>query len=430
MEKINKTSSSKSYGPMIIIGSLFFVFGFVTWVNSVLIPYFKLTCGLSIKEAMLVAFAFYISYFVMAFPSSFILKKTGYKNGMMIGLFVMAAGALIFVPAAATRAYGIFLLGLFVEAAGLTLLQTAANPYITILGPIESAASRISIMGVCNKVAGAIAPLILVGAIIKNPDEIDQVKAQLLTLTPLQQSVVLDDLSSRLIMPYIVISVVLVGLGLLIKFTHLPDINDETSNALPSSAGLQQSKSLLQQRHLVLGAVAIFCGVSVEVLAVDSIINYAQYTGLSFRDAKYFATYTLLIMVISYCIGIFTIPKIIKQRKALMLSAIIGIVFTITALLIKGPASVWFIALLGLGNALLWPTIWPLSLEGLGKLTSKGAALLIMGVVGGGLSPLLYGVISDAGNPQIAYAIFIPFYLFILYFSLSGYKVKHTPAVK
>ena len=409
MEKINKTSSSKSYGPMIIIGSLFFVFGFVTWVNSVLIPYFKLTCGLSIKEAMLVAFAFYISYFVMAFPSSFILKKTGYKNGMMIGLFVMAAGALIFVPAAATRAYGIFLLGLFVEAAGLTLLQTAANPYITILGPIESAASRISIMGVCNKVAGAIAPLILVGAIIKNPDEIDQVKAQLLTLTPLQQSVVLDDLSSRLIMPYIVISVVLVGLGLLIKFTHLPDINDETSNALPSSAGLQQSKSLLQQRHLVLGAVAIFCGVSVEVLAVDSIINYAQYTGLSFRDAKYFATYTLLIMVISYCIGIFTIPKIIKQRKALMLSAIIGIVFTITALLIKGPASVWFIALLGLGNALLWPTIWPLSLEGLGKLTSKGAALLIMGVVGGGLSPLLYGVISDAGNPQIAYAIFIPF---------------------
>jgi len=208
----------------------------------------------------------------------------------------------------------------------------------------------------------------------------------------------------------------------LIKFTHLPDINDESSNAPPPSTEAQQRKSFFQHKHLLLGAFAIFCGVSVEVLAVDSIINYAQYTGLSFRDAKYFATYTLLIMVVSYCIGIFTIPKIIKQRKALMLSAIIGILFTIMALLIKGTASVWFIALLGLGNALLWPAIWPLSLEGLGKSTSKGSALLIMGVVGGGLSPLLYGAISDAVNPQIAYGILIPFYLFILYFSVSGYK--------
>jgi len=407
---------------MIIIGSLFFVFGFVTWVNSLLIPYFKLTCALTVKEAMLVAFAFYISYFVMAIPSSLILGRTGYKNGMMLGLFVMAAGAMIFIPAATTRAYSIFLLGLFIEAAGLTLLQTAANPYITILGPMESAASRISIMGVCNKVAGAIAPLLLVGALIKNPDEIDQVKAQLLTMTPSQQTVVLDDLSSRLIMPYIVMSVVLICLGLLIKLSRLPDINDETSNSIPSSAKGPQSKSLFQHKHLLLGAVAIFCGVGVEVLAVDSIINYAQYEGLSFRDAKYFATYTLLIMVISYCIGIFTIPKIIKQRNALMLSAIIGIFFTIMALLIKGPVSVWFIALLGLGNALLWPAIWPLSLEGLGKLTNKGSALLIMGVVGGGISPLVYGAISDAANPQIAYGILIPFYLFILYFSASGYK--------
>ena len=422
MEKITKNSSSKSYGPMIIIGSLFFVFGFVTWVNSLLIPYFKLTCALTVKEAMLVAFAFYISYFVMAIPSSLILGKTGYKNGMMLGLFVMAIGAMVFIPAATTRAYSIFLLGLFIEAAGLTLLQTAANPYITILGPIESAASRISIMGVCNKVAGAIAPLLLVGALVKNPDEIDQVKAQLLTITPAQQTAVLDDLSSRLIMPYIVMSIVLVGLGLLIKLSHLPDINDETSNTSPSSIEGPQSKSLFQHKHLLLGAIGIFCGVGVEVLAVDSIINYAQYTGLSFRDAKYFATYTLLIMVISYCIGIFTIPKIITQRKALMLSAIIGILFTIMLLLIKGPTSVWFIALLGLGNALLWPAIWPLSLEGLGKLTSKGSALLIMGVVGGGLTPLLYGVISDAANPQIAYGILIPFYLFILYFSVSGYK--------
>lgn len=419
---MSNNSSKNKYGPMIIIGCLFFVFGFVTWVNSVLIPYFKLICELSVKEAMLVAFAFYISYLVMAFPSSFILRKTGYKNGMMSGLFVMAAGALIFIPAASTREYSIFLIGLFVEAAGLTLLQTAANPYVTILGPIESAASRISIMGVCNKLAGAIAPLLLVGAIVRNPNEIDEITSQLVTMSTAQQNQVLDELSSRLIYPYIIISIVLAGLGLLIKLTSLPDIKDENVETNRAANSAKPHKSFFQHPHLILGAIAIFCAVSVEVLAVDSIINYAQYTGLSFREAKYFATYTLLIMIVSYCIGIFTIPKIITQRKALIISSAIGVVFSVLAIFIKGHTSVWFISLLGLGNALLWPSIWPLSLEGLGRSTSKGSALLIMGVAGGGVTPVLYGAISDASNPQLAYWVFIPFYLFILYFSAAGYR--------
>jgi glucose/galactose transporter len=382
---------------------------------------------LSVKEAMLVAFAFYISYLLMALPSSYILKRTGYKKGMMLGLFVMAAGAFIFIPAANTREYSIFLLGLFVEATGLTLLQTAANPYVTILGPIESAASRISIMGVCNKLAGAIAPLLLVRAVVKNPNEIDEVQKQLTTISAEQQAIVLNDLSGRLVLPYIVIGLVLIGLGLVIKFTNLPDIDDEAAN---KSAVAGEKESFWNHTHLLLGAIAIFCGVGVEVLAVDSIINYAQFTGLSFREAKYFATYTLLIMIISYVIGIFTIPKFISQRKALLFSAVLGIVLTVLAISIKGPVSVWFIALLGLGNALLWPAIWPLSLEGLGKNTSKGSALLIMGVVGGAVTPLLYGLITDAGNPQIAYWILIPFYFFILYFAVSGYKAGKETALK
>lgn len=415
----NTSITANKYGPMIIIGSLFFVFGFVTWINSVLIPYFKLVCELSTKEAMLVAFAFYISYFLMAFPSSYILKRTGYKNGMMIGLFVMAVGAFIFIPAANTRAYSIFLVGLFIEATGLTLLQTAANPYVTILGPIESAASRISIMGVCNKLAGAIAPLLLVGAIVKNPNEIDEVTKQLTIITAEQKDILLNDLSARLVLPYIIIALVLIGLGLVVKFTKLPDIDDEAANKSDTTG---EKHNLWKHTHLLLGAIAIFCGVGVEVLAVDSIINYAQFTGLSFREAKYFATYTLLIMIISYVIGIFTIPKLISQRKALLASATLGIVLTVLAILIKGAFSVWFIALLGLGNALLWPAIWPLSLEGLGKDTSRGSALLIMGVVGGAVTPLLYGLISDASNPQTAYWIMIPFYVFILYFATTGYK--------
>ena len=422
---MSTNSSTNKYGPMIIIGSLFFVFGFVTWINSVLIPYFKLICDLSVKQAMLVAFAFYISYFLMAFPSSYILKKTGYKNGMMLGLFVMAGGALIFIPAANTREYSIFLIGLFVEATGLTLLQTASNPYVTILGPIESAASRISIMGVCNKVAGAIAPLLLVGAIVRNPNEIDEVQKQLTTVSISEQNIILDELSARLVFPYMVISIILIVLGLIIKLTNLPDIDDGTANAGGSGAGAVK-KDLFQHTHLILGAIAIFCGVGVEVLAIDSIINYAQFTGLSFREAKFFATYTLLIMIISYCIGIVAIPKIIPQRKALIASAALGVVLTILTASIEGPLSVWCIALLGLGNALLWPSIWPLSLQGLGKSTSKGSALLVMGVVGGAVTPLLYGVISDATNPQSAYWILIPFYLFILYFSIFGYKSGKT----
>lgn len=421
MRDQNRKSSGSTVMIMIIIGSLFFVFGFVTWVNSVLIPYFKLICELSVQQAMLVAFAFYISYFLMAFPSSFILKKTGYKNGMMLGLFVMAAGAMIFIPAANTRDYSIFLIGLFVEATGLTLLQTAANPYVTILGPIESAASRISIMGVCNKTAGAIAPLLLVGAIVQNPNEIDEVQKQLLTVTMSEKQIILDELSARLVAPYIAIGTVLIGLGLVIRFTKLPDIDDEVNTV--QEQGPYIKKSLIDFPYLMLGALAIFCAVGVEVVVIDSIINYGQYTGLSFRDAKYFATYTLLIMIISYAIGVVTIPKIISQRNALIISAAFGIILTVFTMATEGTLSVWFIAFMGLGNALLWPSIWPLSIHGLGGLTSKGSALLVMGVVGGAIVPLLYGMLSDSFDPHTAYWILIPFYIYLLYFALSGYKV-------
>ena len=274
-------------------------------------------------------------------------------------------------------------------------------------------------MGVCNKLAGAIAPLLLVGAIIKNPNEIDEVQKQLANVTAIQQDAILNELSARLVSPYILIGLVLISLGLVIKFTKLPDIDDEAAN---KSTAQGKRDNLWQHPHLILGAIAIFCGVGVEVLAVDSIINYAQFTGLSFRAAKYFATYTLLIMIISYIIGIFTIPKFISQQKALLCSAVLGIALTILSIMIKGPVSVWFIALLGLGNALLWPAIWPLSLAGLGKATSKGSALLVMGAVGGAVVPLLYGMVSDASNLQIAYAVLIPFYAFILYFAVAGYK--------
>lgn len=419
--------AKNNYKAIFVIGVLFFVFGFVTWLNSILIPYFKLTCNLSTKQSMLVAFAFYISYFLMAIPASFILKKTGLKNGMMLGLFVMATGALVFVPAAINRTYEIFLLALFIQATGLTILQTASNPYITILGPIESAASRISIMGICNKTAGAIAPLILINAITKNPEEIDQVQKQLPGLSPGDQATLLNELASRLITPYIVMALVLVGLGLMIRLAHLPDISQKEK---PSDDNVPEAAktSIFQYPYLILGAVTIFCAVSAEVLAVDSIIGYAQYQGYSFADAKYFASYTLIFMIACYAIGVFAIPRIIKQRRALQICAAAGIVLSSVAILVAGTSSVWCIALLGFFNGMLWPSIWPLAIDGIGRFTSRGSALLIMGIIGGALTPLLYGYLSDHSNHQSAYWILLPCYLFILFYATRGYRIGKQSA--
>jgi FHS family L-fucose permease-like MFS transporter len=420
----NKKANNKA---ILIIGILFFVFGFVSWMNSVLIPYFKLACSLSTRQAMLVAFAFYISYFIMAIPASAILKKTGLKNGMMLGLFVMAIGALMFIPAAINRTYILFLLGLFIQATGLTILQTASNPYITILGPIESAAKRISIMGICNKVAGAVAPLILIHAITKNPDEIDLLHKQLPSLSLEKQAVILNGLAARLIVPYIFMALVLVGLGLMVRLSHLPDIEEQESE-FDNDTTQNKKTNIFQFPYAILGAITIFCAVSVEVLVVDSIINYGQYLGFSFKDAKFFATYTLLIMIVSYFFGSIAIPKFISQRKVLKWSALTGMLFSMMAIIIVDKASVWFICLLGLSNALLWPAIWPLAIDGLGKFTKKASALLIMGVVGGALTPLLYGYISDVASPQIGYWLLVPCYLFILFFAVKGYSIgKVTP---
>jgi glucose/galactose transporter len=421
--KIQQAPAQKQQNikAILIIGILFFVFGFVSWMNSVLIPYFKLACSLSTRQAMLVAFAFYISYFVMAIPSSAILKRTGLKDGMMLGLFVMASGAFIFIPAAMNRTYALFLLGLFVQATGLTILQTASNPYITILGPIESAARRISIMGICNKVAGAVAPLILISALTKSPDEIDQLHKQLPKLSLEKQQLLLNELASRLIVPYVFMALVLIGLGLMIRISHLPDIDEQEGGF---DEAIQNKKtSIFQFPYLVLGAVAVFCSVSVEVLAVDSIINYGQYMGFSFKQAKFFATYTLLIMIISYLLGSIAIPKLISQKNVLKCCALTGLVFSLLAILITGKVSVWFICLLGLSNALIWPSIWPLSIDGLGKFTEKGSALMIMGVVGGAITPLLYGYISDVTNPQVGYWVLVPCYLFILFFAVKGHII-------
>jgi FHS family L-fucose permease-like MFS transporter len=413
-------TASHTNRSILIIGALFFIFGFVTWLNSVLIPYLKIACELNNFESYLVAFAFYISYLVMALPSAWILKVTGFKKGMSLGLLVMAAGALIFVPAAYSRTYELFLFGLFVQGTGLAILQTAANPYVTILGPIESAAKRISIMGICNKVAGAIAPIILGAIALK---DVDYLIEDLKIMPAAQKIVELDLLSERVIFPYLIMMAVLIVLAIMIYFSTLPEVDTEQEDEVLAHTNSKKT-SIFQFPHLLLGALALFLYVGVEVIAGDTVINYGKSQGIPFATAKFFTTYTLIAMLVGYIIGIFTIPKYLSQEKALKISAIIGIIFGLGAIFSDGFVSVLFISLLGLGNAMVWPAIWPMSIAGLGRFTKIGSSFLIMAIAGGAIMPLIYGYFADLTSPQQAYWVVIPCYLFILFFATSGYKIR------
>lgn len=407
---------------MIIIGALFFIFGFVTWVNGTLIPYLKIACQLETDlESYLVATAFFIAYTVMAIPASMVLKRTGYKKGMSIGLAVMAVGAIIFVPAANDRNFNLFLVGLFIIGSGLALLQTASNPYVSLIGPIESAAKRISIMGICNKVAGIIAGLIFGYIALKDADVLE---ASLAGMDSVTRDAKLDELASRVIVPYIIIASVLVVLAVAILFSGLPDIKDEDeSTDAASSRDSVTRSSVIDFPHLLLGVLALFLYVGVEVMAGDTIISYGKSLGIELNEARFYTQYTLAFMLVGYVIGIFTVPKIISQSKALAISAVLGVVFTAGAVMTTGTTSVMFIAMLGLANSLMWPAIFPLSIDGLGRFTKTGSALLIMAISGGAILPLLYGKLSLSMGTREAYALMVPAYLYILYFATKGYKV-------
>ncbi len=418
---MQKNSNNKN--AIVIIGILFFVFGFVTWLNGTLIPFLKLACQLENDiQAFFVTSAFYMAYFFLALPSSMIISKTGYKNGMAWGLIIMALGSLIFIPAANSRNFGLFLTGLFVQGTGLALLQTASNPYISIIGPIESAAKRISIMGICNKVAGMLSPLILGALVLKNAGKIEEeiVKAT----DPAIKEKLLNELASRVITPYIIIAIALILLAIMIKRSSLPEIDP---NAEDSSDKTQVAKtSVFQFPHLVLGVICLFLYVGVEVMAGDAIGVYGRQLGIPLDETKYFTTFTLLSMLVGYVIGIFTIPKYLSQQNALAISAILGIVFSVGVFVTQGYVAISFIALLGLANALMWPALFPLAISGLGRFTKTGAALLIMGIAGGAVVPLLYTTLKDKGitTNEVAFLIcMLPAYVYILFYAVKGYAI-------
>ena len=421
---LNKRDTAISVG---IIGMMFFIFGFVSWINAILIPYFKIACELTNFQSYLVAFAFYISYLVMSLPSSFLLKKIGFKKGIMVGFWTMALGALIFVPAAYSRAYPVFLLGLFTLGAGLAILQTVANLYITVVGNKERAAQRISIMGICNKGAGILAPLAFSAAILRPTD--GELFRQIPLMSDVVRATVLDELIMRVVIPYIIVACVLFIIGIAVRYSPLPELTleDDTDN----KAG---KKNILQFPHLVLGAIAIFLHVGTQVIAIDTVISYADTMGLTLIEAKVFPSYTLTATIVGYLLGIVVIPRFISQRSMLKICTLTGLLLSLSIHLFHGQVdwlnhhvdiSIWFVVLIGLPNALIWAGIWPLALDGLGKYAKEGSALLIMGLCGNAILPLIYGVVADVSNVQTAYAVLIPCFLYLVFYAFIGHKIKN-----
>ncbi|MCK7598365.1 sugar MFS transporter [Microbulbifer sp. CAU 1566] len=435
---ISQSETRSSVLPMTIIGLLFFIFGFVTWLNGALIPFLQTICELSAFQAMLVASAFYIAYTVMALPMAAIIERTGYKTGMALGLALVAVGALIFIPAAYSRMFGIFLLAQFVVGSGLTILQTASNPYVVKIGSPDTAAVRICIMGLLNKGAGIVAPLVFAALVLSGISGISE--AELSALTAAAKDAKLDELAGQMVTPYIGMAILGFVLAVAMMFAPLPNIEDEVIEGQEDAAITLMGLKKFPQ--LILGSIALFFYVGVEVIAGDAIGLLGKQAGLDTAVASVLTSYTMVFMVLGYIYGTIAIPRFISQQTALLISAVLGMVFTVAVMtgslestamsaatlahfgLPEIPNAVYFVALLGFANAMCWPAIWPLALEGLGKFTSKGAALLIMGISGGAVLPPLYGHFADTGDGQAAYILAIPAYLFILFYALKGHKMR------
>ena len=413
-------ASPGRYGSIAIVGALFFVFGFVTWLNGPLISFAKLAFDVSDTLAFLIPSAFYLSYFFLALPSSLILRRTGMKKGMALGLFVFAIGALVFGQYTTARVYPGAVAGIFMIGAGLAILQTAVNPYISILGPIEGAAQRIAVMGICNKIAGWAAPFVI-GTLVMHG--MGDVAGQIAGADPATKERVLNEFAARIHDPYMVMAGLLALLAVGIVFSPLPEIRPEDANVENGSAS---KKSLFQFPHVWLGALCIFVYVGVEVMAGDAIGTYGQAFGLPLDETKYFTGFTLGAMLVGYVVGLVVIPRFISQERYLSYSAVLGIALVVGAFLTKGYASVYFVAALGFANAMMWPAIFPLAIQGLGSLTEKGSALLIMGIAGGAVIPQLFVHFKQAHDFQWVFLLLmVPCYVYILYFARHGHRVGH-----
>jgi len=406
--------------PVVIIGALFFIFGFVTWLNGPLITFVKLAFDLDDVNAFLVPMAFYLSYFFLALPASWILRRTGMKRGMALGLFVMAIGALAFGQFATMRVYPGALTGLFVIGAGLSLLQTASNPYISIVGPIDAAAQRIAIMGICNKTAGILAPLLLGTLVLRG---IGDFAERVAAADPAGKEALLNQFAAQIHGPYLIMAAILAALAVWILRSTLPEISAAEANSEGTGHAVGSARSIFSFPHLWLGVLCLFVYVGVEVMAGDAIGTYGQSFHLPLDETKFFTSFTLAAMLLGYVVGFILIPKYISQERYLAVSAVLGAILALGAYLTSGYVSVGFVAALGFANAMMWPAIFPLAIRGLGRFTEHGSALLIMGIAGGAIIPQVFAHLKASHDFQaVFFALMLPCYLYIFYYAVRGYR--------
>ncbi|QNN45327.1 sugar MFS transporter [Thermomonas brevis] len=406
------------YGAIAIVGALFFIFGFVTWLNGPLIQFAKLAFNVSDSLAFLIPFAFYISYFCLALPSSAILRRTGMKKGMALGLFAMAVGAVVFGQYTTGRVYAGAVTGIFIIGAGLAILQTASNPYISILGPIEGAAQRIAVMGICNKLAGMLAPLVIGSLVMHGMGDLS---AQVEAADFATREQLLNEFAARIHDPYMLMAGLLALLAVGILFSPLPELRPEEANR--EAGGDGGRTSILHYPHVWLGALCIFVYVGVEVMAGDAIGTYGAGFGLPLDQTKFFTSFTLGAMLLGYLAGLVLIPRVVSQERWLAVSAVLGVAFTVGAFATQGIVSVAFVAALGFANAMMWPAIFPLAIQGLGRFTEQGSALLIMGISGGAIIPQLFVHLKESLDFQLVFLLLmVPCYLYILYFAARGHR--------
>ncbi|ASR42788.1 sugar MFS transporter [Luteimonas sp. S4-F44] len=407
-----------------IMGLLFFIIGFFTWVNGPLIAFVQLAFELDEVNAFLVLMVFYLSYFFLALPAAWVLRRTGMKKGLALSLFVMAAGAMLFGEFSTQRWYAGALSGLFVMGSGLALLQTAVNPYVSILGPIESAARRIALMGICNKVAGILAPVVLGTVVLHGMGDLS---AQAAAADAAGRAQLLGEFAAKIHLPYLVMAGVLMLVALGVLFSPLPELRPAEANAAAEPGEGARVRGLFQLPHLWLGVLCLFLYVGVEVLAGDAIGTYGNGFDLPLDRTKFFTSFTLGAMLLGYVAGLVAIPRFVSQERYLGISAVLGIVFSAGAFLSHGYVAVGFVAALGFANAMMWPAIFPLAIKGLGRLTETGSALLIMGIAGGAIVPQLFAVLKQHYDFQLVFlALTLPCYLYILYYGLRGHRAGHA----
>ncbi|HNZ69763.1 MAG: glucose/galactose MFS transporter [Prolixibacteraceae bacterium] len=403
MKMKNNNGGNRYALPLVIVGVMFFAIGFALGINSYLVPLLNKALQISSGQSYLVIAATFSAFLIFGYPASLVIGKIGYKKTMALSFLMFAVGFYLFIPSAKLESLGLFLLASFISGMGNAFLQASVNPYITILGPIESAAKRMSIMGICNKLAWPVAPLFLALVIGKSVDD-----------------VVLTDIN----LPFYIIIGVFLILGVLAYFSPLPEVKaaGEDPDSVEDCPYAATKTSIWQFPHLLLGALTLFLYVGVETVSLSTLVDYANSLGLPNPDQ--YAWIASVGMVVGYICGVLFIPKYLSQAAALKICAYIAIAGSLLVVLTPATLSIWFIFLMALGCSLMWPALWPLAIAELGRFTKAGSSLLVVAIVGGAVIPTIFGFLKDGVGAQNAYWICLPCFLFILYYALSGHKIR------